>query len=71
MSKTRLLKLTLAVHTVLAVVVAADAKRSGRCVGKWMAVTLLTGLFGVVVYVLSGGEEDVPLDELVDRVELE
>jgi hypothetical protein len=71
MSKTRLLKGTLVFHAVLAVVVAADAKRSGRCVGKWVAVTLLTGLVGVLAYVLSGGEEDVPLDELVDRVELE
>jgi hypothetical protein len=70
-SKSSLLKGTLVVHAVLAAVVAVDAKRSGRCVGKWAAVTLLTGLFGVLVYVLSGGDEEVPLDELVDQVELE
>jgi len=70
-SKAKLLKLTLAVHAVLAAVVAVDARRNGRCVGKWVAVTLLTGLVGVVAYVLSGGDDDVPLDELVDQVELE
>ena len=71
MSKKGVLKVTLAVHAVLALVIAVDAKRHGRSVGKWVAVTLLTGLLGVLVYVLSGGDEDVPLDELVDRVELE
>lgn len=71
MSKKSLLKLTLALHSVLALVVAVDAKRHGRSVGKWVAVTLLTGLVGVLLYALSGEEEDVPLDELVDQVELE
>lgn len=71
MSKKSLLKLTLAVHAVLAVFVAVDARKHGRPVGKWVAATLLTGLVGVLVYALSGGEEDVPLDELVDQVELE
>jgi hypothetical protein len=71
MSKEGVLKLTLAVHAVLALAVAADARRRGRSVGTWVAVTLLTGLFGVLVYVLSGDDEDVPLDELVDQVELE
>ena len=71
MSKTTLLKLTLVLHSVLAVVVAVDAKRHGRSVGKWVVVTLLTGLVGVLLYARSGGDEDVPLDELVDRVELD
>jgi hypothetical protein len=72
MSKAKLLKLTLAVHAVLAALVAVDARKEGRCVGKWVAVTLLTGLVGIVLYALSGGgDEDVPLDELVDQVELE
>ena len=71
MSKQSVLKGTLVFHALLAVVVAVDAKRHGRSVGKWVVVTLLTGLVGVLAYVLSGGEEDVPLDELVDRVELE
>ena len=70
-SKGTLLKLTVAVHAVLAAVVAVDARRQGRCVGKWVALTLLTGLVGVLLYLRSGGDEDVPLDELVDRVELD
>jgi hypothetical protein len=71
MSKKGLLKATLAFHGILALVVAADAKRSDRCVGKWATVTLFTGLLGVVVYILSGGCEEPPLDELVDQVELD
>jgi hypothetical protein len=71
MSKKKLLKATLAVHAVLATLVAIDARRQGRCVGKWVAVTLLTGLVGVLVYARSGGDDTVPLDELVDQVELE
>jgi hypothetical protein len=70
-SKTTLLKLTLVVHALLATVVAVDARRRGRPIGKWVALTLLTGLLGLLVYALSGGDEDVPLDELVDRVELD
>jgi hypothetical protein len=70
-SKSTLLKATLVVHAVLATLVAADAKRHGRPIGKWVALTLLTGLVGVVVYLRSGGDEELPLDELVDRVELE
>jgi hypothetical protein len=70
-SKTRLLTLTLVVHAVLALVVATDARRQGRSVGKWVAVTLLTGLVGVIVYAFTRGNEDPPLDELVDQVELE
>jgi lipopolysaccharide export LptBFGC system permease protein LptF len=71
MSKKSILKLTLVFHALLALVVAVDAKRHGRSVGTWVAVTLLTGLVGVLVYVVSGGDNDVPLDELVDQVELE
>ncbi|WP_380674687.1 hypothetical protein [Salinigranum sp. GCM10025319] len=71
MAKRKLLKLTLVVHAVLAAFVAVDARRRGRCVGKWVALTLLTGLVGVLLYLRSGGDEDLPLDELVDRVELE
>ena len=71
MSKKSVLKGTLVFHALLAVVVAVDAKRHGRSVGKWVVVTLLTGLVGVLVYARSGGDEDVPLDELVDQVELE
>jgi hypothetical protein len=71
MSKRSLAKLTLVLHAVLAVAVAVDAKRRGRSAGTWALVTLLAGLLGVVAYALSGGDEDVPLDELVDRVELE
>jgi hypothetical protein len=70
-SKRSLLKLTLAVHAVLAAVVAVDASRHGRPVGKWVAITLVTGLVGAVGYALSGGDEAVPLDELVDRVDLD
>ena len=71
MSKKSVLKGTLVFHALLAVVVAVDAKRHGRSVGRWVVVTLLTGLVGVLVYARSGGDEDVPLDELVDQVELE
>ncbi|AUV83242.1 hypothetical protein C2R22_17660 [Salinigranum rubrum] len=72
MSKTTLLKVTLAVHAVLAALVAADARKRDRPVGKWVAATLLTGVVAVLVYVLSGGDDEaVPLDELVDQIELE
>ena len=71
MSKQSILKGTLVVHAVLAVFVALDAKRHERSVGKWALVTLLTGLVGVLAYVLSGGDEEIPLDELVDQVELD
>jgi hypothetical protein len=70
-SKTKLLKLTLVVHAVLATLVAVDARKRGRPVGKWVAATLLTGLVGVVLYVRSSGDDAVPLDELVDRVDLD
>ncbi len=72
MSKTKLLKLTLATHAVLAVLVAVAARKQGRPVGKWVTATLLTGVVAVVFYLLSrGGDREVPLDELVDQVELE
>ena len=71
-SKKTLLKVTLAVHAVLAALVAVDARKRGRSVGKWVAATLLTGLVAVLLYVRSGGDDEaVPLDELVDQVELE
>jgi hypothetical protein len=71
MSKKSVLKGTLVFHVLLALVVAVDAKRHDRSVGRWGIVTLLTGLVGVLLYARSGGEADVPLDELVDRVELD
>ena len=72
MSKKTLLKVTLAVHAVLAALVAVDARKRGRSVGTGVAATLLTGLVAVLLYVRSGGDDEaVPLDELVDQVELE
>jgi hypothetical protein len=69
--KTTLLKLTVALHVVLATFVALDSRKQGRSTGRWVAATLLTGVIGFAVYLLSADGEDLPLDELVDRVDVE
>ena len=70
MSKSKLLKLTAVVHLLLATLVAVDATRTGRS-KKWVLLTLVAGVVGLALYLRGDDDEDLPLDELVDRVELD
>ncbi|WP_313693759.1 hypothetical protein [Halorarum halobium] len=52
-SRGRIAAATLVVHAGLAAAVALDARGTDRDAGRWGLVTLATGVFGALAYVLT------------------